>query len=293
MNELPPFIGRKAPSAGESTADVKNNDSKKVSWADLSEKDPEEYVLVRKAAKAVGSVEAVAPKSGNADVKLVVAKPASRMRARVGQLMRGPSSKEMALTVPFSFSVSCDASGIVNGINTLVPDANATEWNDIQGLFDEYIVDGARIHYNLGYSTPVLIPGAATLTSDYCHVLVFDPTDQTALASVRQGTEAQHHKLSMPKWRPVGTVAAPGISGDFDGEHVLKFRAAKQNLAATNWNPGGTIGFTPAGQWLSMAAAGSNGPFGALKSYGTSWHAASKVCVVGIIYVQMRFRVRK
>jgi hypothetical protein len=195
------------------------------------------------------------------------------------------------MVVPASFTMSCSGGGIVDSVLTLAPDLNGVEWNALSALYDEYKVMGCEVKYNLAYSTPIIIPSTSVAQNDYNHVLVYDPVDITALTSVRSGVEAyKHFRFTAPTWLSVGTVAAPGIMGVFHGFRSLKFGEGDKAL---QWNLAGTTSVVPPGQWMAMAAASANPPFGFLKSYGTSWHAAVKPCITGVIFMKIALRTRK
>jgi len=211
--------------------------------------------------------------------------------ARAASIRRAIGAKELITIVPYSFALACTAGGIINTVQQILADANTAEWNSLLGLYDEYMVESGEVKYSLVYATPTQIPSTASPTNDYNHVLTFDPVDQTPLTSVREGTESPVHKLTMPTYRPIGTVALPGWMGTHQGMHRLKWTASR--FKAVNVQvPGGTVAYMP-GQWLSMGAAGSNTPVGALKSYGVCSHAAVINCVVGVHYLKVHFRARK
>jgi len=207
------------------------------------------------------------------------------------KITRGMGMKELALTIPYSFSTQCSAGGVVSAVHQILADLNVAEWNSLLGLYDEYKVDGGIVKYTIGAATPTQIPGTSALSADWIHVMCFDPVDQTPLTSAREGCESLIHKQTFPKYTPYGSVATPGWMGTYDGEHVLKWNAKK--FKATNVQvPGGTVAYMP-GQWLSMGAAGSNTPVGALKQYMVTSHTAAVNCIVGVHFLHVKFRALK
>jgi len=256
----------------------------------------DEFVLVsRDSAEQAGLVGSIKLPNPALPSVVPVLKPTTdqKLQAPSSQftaMMRG-KAKQLDITVPFSFSMSCGGGGVVNPSTAIAPDSNATEWNALIALYDEYRVNGGVIKYMLGYGTPTVPKDGSGLSSDYAHVLVYDPVDITALTGVRNGAESLYHKLTMPKFRTSGTAAAPAVVGTFDGIHSLPF--SSKGVKALPVTAGGALGNIPPGQWLECNAAGNNQACGFIKSYGTSFHASVQPCVSGIVYLHMSFRARK
>ncbi len=268
----------------------------------------DQYVLVRlsdvKAKQSDYTDQGVTPgpaKAGtaamtsNADVKArtEVASKAVSVRSQVNQqLMQARQSLQpISIVVPYSFSMSCAVgTGIVSSAQLVLADSNNAEWNALVALYDEYRVSGGTVKYQLPYTSPNLTSG---LTADSMFVMAYDPTDSTALTSVREGCELSQHTLVSGSQILVDAIAGTTRVGYFNSlgaPHQFKFHL--KEVEAPTINLSGAINFS-AGMWKSANAAGGNSPDGSLKVYGTSSNTTAVVCVAGIVYLRVHFRSRK
>lgn len=202
----------------------------------------------------------------------------------------------MHIKMPYSFSFSCDTSGVVAGSLSISPDKNTAEWADLADLYDQYRVRGGEVRYFI--PAPCPNPSTSGLGANQMAVVAYDPSDASALANVRQGCELAQHTLTAPSL--VSNRASPTGSADpgscqygflhANGKpYVLWFTTPRGGGLSVQ---SGSISYSP-GMWKSTEASGSNNPDGQLKCYFASAFTSSAVCITGIIYMDVEFRRRK
>ncbi len=277
------------------------------------DQDEDKYVLVRKSLlPGGGKTVPVDTKSAvvKADLSTSVSKSTERtnderppvckptaalvtVHTQISQHLAAARSglKPMSIIVPYSFTMNCAAgSGIISSTLPVLADSNANEWNALVALYDEYRISGATVRYFLPYTSPNI---TSSLSADSMFVLAYDPTDSSALTSVREGCELAQHALVCGSHLLTDAVAGTtrmAFLPSTGKPHTFKF--SLNEVKAPTINVSGAINFS-AGMWKSANGAGGNSPDGSLKAYGVSSSATTVVCVSGIVYLEVHFRSRK
>lgn len=204
----------------------------------------------------------------------------------------------LRLNIPFTFSFTASATGVVLGVISIDADSNTTEWNGLLTLYDEYKVLGGRVLWTVPAMTALPTASGGLSADGCCAVLAYDPMYNNALSSTREALAYQYHDV-----RAASFVANPGLAvtpptnatSEFGWQHangkLYEFHF-KPGPMALNSSAAGAIG-SIAGQWTAMAAAGSNVPCGFLKAYTLLSPTGSTYDgIAGYVVMECEFRAR-
>jgi hypothetical protein len=220
------------------------------------------------------------------DTKAAEAKATATVSAKSNSMKLPSSLGKLALkprrfSLPVSFAAA-NTAGTVCAATYPVDVTNSTEWAALSALYDEYRFVGGRLKWNLLQPTAA---AAGFTTADQMPVFAFDPQDNAALTSTRNGCEFAQHKL----------YACPnvsGVGGTLTNGTPLDFTWKTKPVTALSIDNSGNVTFTP-GVWKKMPVAGSNAAYdGVLKFFCTNAQANGTNFVCGILYMDVEVRSR-
>lgn len=260
----------------------------------------DDFVLVKvKAAdmkKATAVVQTAVDYSsagaGNKDAKASTAtatKPLGLLRRVTAGTGLKYGLKPLTIVLPISVQVSNTSASVCAAVLPVDVSASA-EWSSLQQLYDQYRFKRGCIKMLYFANGNSFTPPSSL--SDTMFVVAWDPVDQSALTSVRQGAELAQHRLSAP---PVATQSGTAIQ--FSGTNpydaagtAFKFAPVNKVMAIT---ASGTVNESP-GCWKELPNSGSNGsPDGVLKFYNYNGLANGVAVVGAILFVEVELRSRK
>lgn len=170
--------------------------------------------------------------------------------------------------------------GQLKGIFALLPSVSA-EFSALATLFDEVRVQGQTTHFTLPNAHNSL---AASATSDDLFVMVFDPVDFTALASVASGAVLAQHKLFALGVVGPGSVIAGTVATLPNGRPHSFTSKTPPDIFMT-----GTTTLIE-GAWTPCTAPGT---YGYLKVYGFSTTVTAVNVGPALTIMHTEFRCRE
>jgi hypothetical protein len=242
------------------------------------------YVLVN-----AGDSKDVKDTKAPADTKLTLP---SAQALRVRSLLSSKSMKPIRTRIPFNWSASAVA-GVVNGTQTVTPDANGTEWGAFAVLYDEYRVLGGVVKYSIAGNSQIYSSTGLT-NPDYAFcVLAYDPVSGTsALSGVRNGCEYSQHDLRSSSFAAEVTSGSAYQAFRRDNGEPYSFRFKVPNGKALVQSTSSGVTAAP-GSWKSVQAATNNTPDGTLKVFTTLNTSYAGVAFNAVVFVDVEFRCRR
>ncbi len=221
------------------------------------------------------------------DVKLLQSRLAqydAQVSLARSALVKITGNKPLRITLPVSFTMSTNSSGLLTAVLNVDPTA-AVEFTTLAALFDEYKCLGGQLRFNITAVSPSY-SGTAPSADNCMAVVAFDPAEGAPLTSVRNGTELAHHKL----YGTMATNNATGVSYSSFKHDPLSF----QYRVPSGITEGvvSNVQYLTGGGWYPTISTATTMYWGYIKTYTQTSYTAATVAVAGVHYYDLEFRCR-